>query len=292
MLSIPSTFFVLFSRRPCQCSRRKFQRSVTEGPDSICDLRQITRTRPLLEHDSDVIVPSHVKPCLPTFWEISSARVLQHYYTYTKNSLSRLPWLFILNCRHQIAGWTLHPVVLTSPRFTSNPAMSSAADRNSPPGPSPTRRRSSFAGQFVDMFGSRPSNAGNSNQTMQGPISTAAMQAQTRRLSLTTIGLSGSPNPTSPFFPNGRPRTESISSSNSGTVDESPFEDGDAGTAPASPFARRLSFGARAMRDMRSSTGNANANGRPSVSIAKSPPTSKKGRGLFCHTSFCTIKSP
>ena len=165
----------------------------------------------------------------------------------------------------------------------------SSADRNSPPAPSPTRRRSSFAGQFVDMFGSRPSNAGNSNQTMQGPISTAAMQAQNRRLSLTTVGLSGSPNATSPFLPNGRPRTESISSSNSGTVDESPFEDGDATQSmPASPFARRLSFGARAMRDMRSSTGNTNANGRPSVSIAKSPPTSKKGRGLFVTCHFYT----
>ncbi|KIW03342.1 uncharacterized protein PV09_05552 [Verruconis gallopava] len=139
----------------------------------------------------------------------------------------------------------------------------SSNDRNSPPLPSPTRRRSSFAGQFVDMFGVRPSNGASSNgQSMPGPISHAAMQAQQRRLSLTTIGLSGSPNATSPFA-SGRPRTESMSSSNSGTVDESPFEDGDApiSSAPSSPFARRLSFGARAMRDMRSSTGNANANG-------------------------------
>jgi len=167
----------------------------------------------------------------------------------------------------------------------------SSADRNSPPAPSPTRRRSSFAGQFVDMFGSRPSNAGNNNnQNMPGPISQAARQAQQRRLSLTTVGLSGSPNATSPFLPSGRPRTESLSSSNSGTVDESPFEDGDAPTSsvPASPFARRLSFGARAMRDMRSSTGNTNANGRPSVSIAKSPPTAKNGRGLSVTCHFCT----
>lgn len=166
--------------------------------------------------------------------------------------------------------------------------MSSSNDRNSPPLPSPTcqgRRRSSFAGQFVDMFGSRPSNAGpNTSQNTPGPITNAAMQAQHRRLSLTTVGLSGSPNTTSPFSAT-RPRTESISSSNSGTVDESPFEDGDAppGSMPASPFARRLSFGARAMRDMRSSTGNGNANGRPSVSKAKSPPTANNGRGLFCH---------
>jgi hypothetical protein len=165
----------------------------------------------------------------------------------------------------------------------------SSTDRNSPPIPSPTRRRSSFAGQFADMFSSRPANTGNNKQNMPGPISQAAMQAQQRRLSLTTVGLSGSPNATSPFIPtNGRPRTESLSSSNSGTVDESPFEDGDAPTSsiPASPFARRLSFGAQAMRDMRASTGNANSNGRPSVSTAKSPPTAKNGRGLSCHMSF------
>lgn len=173
------------------------------------------------------------------------------------------------------------------------PTMSST-DRNSPPLPSPTsngRRRSSFAGQFVDMFGSRSSNAGgNGPQTVPGPITNAAMQAQQRRLSLTTVGLSGSPNTTSPFSST-RPRTESMSSSNSGTVDESPFEDGDAptGSIPSSPFARRLSFGARAMRDMRSSTGNGNANAgqeydfaenmrrraeRTSVSAASGPPIS------------------
>lgn len=176
----------------------------------------------------------------------------------------------------------------------------SSNDRNSPPLPSPTqRRRSSFAGQFVDMFGSRPSNAGaGQQQNMPGPISQAALQAQQRRLSLTTVGLSGSPNATSPFATGGRPRTESLSSSNSGTVDESPFEDGDAPTSsvPASPFARRLSFGARAMRDMRASTGNtgnAPANGRPSFSQkAKSPPTAKNGRGLSYHMSQSSAPSP
>jgi len=60
-----------------------------------------------------------------------------------------------------------------------------------------------------------------------------------------------------------RSRADSFSSSNSGTVEESPFEEGDAAAVPTSPFARRMSFGARAMRDMRSSTtGNGNANGQ------------------------------
>jgi len=141
----------------------------------------------------------------------------------------------------------------------------SSSDRNSPPLPSPgvnNRRRSSIAGTFVDLFGNRAPTASSTSNNPQnmGPITTAAAQAQQRRLSLTTVGLSGSPNPTSPFG-SIRSRGESISSSNSGTVDESPFEDGDA-SVPTSPFARRLSFGARAMQNMRSSTGNGPANGQ------------------------------
>jgi hypothetical protein len=158
-----------------------------------------------------------------------------------------------------------------------------SADRNSPPLPSPGatgRRRSSIAGQFVDLFGNRPSNAGTSApNTVPGPITSAAAQAQQRRLSLTTVGLSGSPNQTSPFG-SVRSRGDSFSSSNSGTVEESPFEEGDAPTSsvPTTPFARRMSFGARAMQNMRTTTGNGNANGRPSVSKAKSPPTANPGR--------------
>ena len=165
--------------------------------------------------------------------------------------------------------------------------MSSA--RNSPPLPSPGaagRRRSSIAGQFVDLFGSRPANAGSTAgstapSTQPGPITSAAAQAQQRRLSLTTVGLSGSPNQTSPFG-SVRSRGDSFSSSNSGTVEESPFEEGDAASVPTTPFARRMSFGAQAMRNMRAPTGNGNANGRPSVSKAKSPPTANHGRGLSC----------
>lgn len=171
-----------------------------------------------------------------------------------------------------------------------------SAGRNSPPSPPAAsgRRRSSFAGQFVDLFGRSSSTAGNANAqpTYPGPITEAAAQAQRRRLSLTTVGLSGSPNQTSPFTP-GRPRTESTSSANSGSVDESPFEDGEApsSSVPTTPFGRRLSFGARALRDVRtgSVSGNGNGNPRPSVSKARSPPTAKvHGRGL---SSFSTLRS-
>jgi len=136
-----------------------------------------------------------------------------------------------------------------------------SADRNSPPLPDSQRRRSSIAGQtFQDLFSRTGSQ---SSAPYPGPITTAAAQAQRRRLSVTTLGLSGSPNQTSPF--NMRPRTESISSANSGSVDESPFEDDPAPSAssnPTTPFGRRLSFGARALRDVRTGNGNiGNSNG-------------------------------
>ncbi|KAF2710489.1 hypothetical protein K504DRAFT_333220, partial [Pleomassaria siparia CBS 279.74] len=144
------------------------------------------------------------------------------------------------------------------------------SDRNSPPLPSPNvtdRRRASVTSQtFQDLFGRQNSIAGQQGtQAHPGPITTAAVNAQRRRLSLTTIGLSASPNQNLPFV-QARPRTESLSSANSGSVDESPFEDDPPSSAsasnPATPFARRLSFGARALRDVRQSNGSiGNSNG-------------------------------
>jgi hypothetical protein len=141
----------------------------------------------------------------------------------------------------------------------------------------PRTRRSSFAGAtFADLFGSgRPSvsaprnvpasNSGDGQQGQYpGPITNAAAQAQRRRMSLTTLGLSGSPTAPSPFG-SMRGRRESFSSANSGSIDESAVEDEfaakDQSTTPTTPFARRMSFGARAMRDIRSSTGGSGGGG-------------------------------
>ncbi|KAH7132021.1 hypothetical protein B0J11DRAFT_427997 [Dendryphion nanum] len=170
---------------------------------------------------------------------------------------------------------------------------------NSPPFPSPgatDRRRASVTGQaFQDLFGRQGSISGQQStvQPYPGPITTAAVNAQRRRLSLTTIGLSASPNQSS--FQGARQRTESLSSANSGSVDESPFEDDPAPSAssnPTTPFARRLSFGARAMRDVRQSNGNmGNSNGRPSVHKASTPPT-VRGRGLSSSTPPSSLHVP
>ena len=178
-----------------------------------------------------------------------------------------------------------------------------AEDPVTPQSPPPRARRSSFAGQtFADLFGtgrqsvSRPSNETNNNssspptQQYPGPISQAAAQAQSRRLSLTTLGLSGIPNQTSPFN-SFRGRRGSIGSADSGSVNESAIaeDDGPArdpnsgGSPPTTPFARRTSFGARALRDIRTSSfgnggggGGGGGNGSPGQN-GRSPPATSNG---------------
>jgi hypothetical protein len=173
------------------------------------------------------------------------------------------------------------------------------SDRNSPPLPSPgatERRRSSFGQGFAGLFNNRPgampANNANANGTpaYPGSITSAAAQAQRRRLSLHTIGLAGSPGQTSPFG-NPGPRRESLSSATSASVDESPFEDSDgppAASNPATPFGRRLSFGVNALREARTGgAGSGNTNGRPHADKKpQSPPSTAKSRGL------CSLQAP
>lgn len=135
-----------------------------------------------------------------------------------------------------------------------------ADDNNDSSTPPPRQRRSSFAGEtFANLFGAGrqrpsidPASASPPNgQQYAGPISQAAAQAQRRRMSLTTLGLSGSPEGSR--FPPYRGRNDSIGgSSNSDSIDESAIEEDNATrTEPTTPFARRMSFGAKALRDVR-----------------------------------------
>ena len=147
--------------------------------------------------------------------------------------------------------------------------------------PSPSARRSSFSpGQKIsELFGRSPNTATAGTAAYPSPIATAAANAQAqqrRRMSISSLGLSGSPTQPS-AFPSGRARQESVSSG-SPSIDESAIEDGDAAptTTPSSPFARRMSFGARALWDVRGGPGN--ANGRAPISSVSS--SSAKGRDL------------
>ncbi|KAL8764055.1 MAG: hypothetical protein Q9184_000343 [Pyrenodesmia sp. 2 TL-2023] len=154
------------------------------------------------------------------------------------------------------------------------------SNENSPP-PTPsssTARRASFSpGQFLAR-GVHTGNGGTGAYPTQ--IATAAANAQAqnrRRLSITSLGLSGSPTQASAFA---RARQSSLSSgtSNNTSIDENAIEEGDAAPMASSPIAgvaRRLSSGARALRDAR--TGSGNANGRSPTGPKSAP--SVKGRG-------------
>jgi hypothetical protein len=86
-----------------------------------------------------------------------------------------------------------------------------------------------------------------------------------RRLSITTLGLSGtSPGNSVPYTM----RRGSVST-NSDSIDESAIDDDDAApsnakTAPTTPFVRRMSFGGTAMRNYRPNGSPGNGNGTSS----------------------------
>ncbi|KAF9884111.1 hypothetical protein FE257_002283 [Aspergillus nanangensis] len=134
--------------------------------------------------------------------------------------------------------------------------------------PSSTRqRRASLASGFsFTDYAPRSANQGNpATGPSTGSMSNSTANTQPnhgRRLSITTLGLSGSPTQTSPF--GGRNiRHGSISSSvgsNAPNLEEAVAEDGENGASNAtSPFARRVSFGAQALREAR---GGSLGNGR------------------------------
>jgi len=123
-------------------------------------------------------------------------------------------------------------------------------DRNSPPidGP-PRQRRSSVTQQtFNSIFGGRSnSTSGAPTASLPGPITTAVAQDQRRRMSISTLGLSGT-SPTT-TFPLGA-RRGSVSTAGSDSIDENAIDDeeGPSRSNPTTPFTRRMSFGTQALR--------------------------------------------
>lgn len=119
---------------------------------------------------------------------------------------------------------------------------------------------------------------------------------QQRRLSITTLGLSGSPTQTSGF--GGRFRQGSVSSSWGSNVpnDEAVAEDAEGaspsaspGATPGSPFARRVSFGAQALREAR--TGSI-GNGRYPPSSSRSSVAGPRRTASSAGTSGYKSRSP
>jgi hypothetical protein len=160
------------------------------------------------------------------------------------------------------------------------------SDDNSPTAPrSPHRRRASMTpgASFTELFSAKSGNQPSGTPAHPGPMANAAANAQVngrRRMSITTLGLSGSPTQTSPFA-NRAARQGSLSSSvgsGSPMFEEAVMEEGESENlppmnTPASPFARRVSFGAQALRDVRSGSGG--ANGRYTTPLARSTSAAK-----------------
>ncbi|QKX62496.1 uncharacterized protein TRUGW13939_09657 [Talaromyces rugulosus] len=160
--------------------------------------------------------------------------------------------------------------------------MSTNRENSPTSSPPPQRRASLNPGSLFSrhngatMSNSNNNSAGNSS-SFPGPISTATNQ---RRMSITTLGLSGSPTQASPFtnFP-GRRESLSSSVSNEDAVDDS---ESAPANQPTSPFARRVSFGAQALREARGGSGS--ANGRYSSSGSFSPAT-RRNTSSSTHTA-------
>ncbi|KAL2866785.1 uncharacterized protein BJX67DRAFT_128652 [Aspergillus lucknowensis] len=146
------------------------------------------------------------------------------------------------------------------------------------PPPSPRQRRASIASGL--SFSEHRAGSQGFNAPPTGPMASAMANAQSnhrRRLSITTLGLSGSPTQSLPF--GGRNfRQSSISSSvgsSPGNNEEAVAEDTENSPPsglPRSPFARRVSFGAQALRDAR---GGSIGNGRYHLSPPVSPVAGK-----------------
>jgi hypothetical protein len=112
------------------------------------------------------------------------------------------------------------------------------------------RRGSITAQSLTSLFNRSNSTSGGPPGPFPGPIATAAAQDQKRRMSISTIGLSGtSPSQQSPF-PFGNRRT-SVSTAGSESFDESAIDDDEGRSNPTTPFTRRMSFGAQALRSVR-----------------------------------------
>ncbi|KAF2964390.1 hypothetical protein GQX73_g9185 [Xylaria multiplex] len=147
---------------------------------------------------------------------------------------------------------------------------------NSSSGQSNDRRGSVTSAAFSNLFhrSNSTSASGNGNGAARESVSAAAARDQRRRLSVTTLGLSGAspPSANTPFSF----RRGSISTNYSDSIDENAIDDDEPAKMPSSsPFTRRTSFGAQAMRNMR--TGQTSpGSGRPTQQARRSSITPRQ----------------
>ncbi|KAL3451325.1 hypothetical protein BJX65DRAFT_269489 [Aspergillus insuetus] len=152
--------------------------------------------------------------------------------------------------------------------------------------PTSSRQRRASIASGLSFPENKPGSQSLNNPATGSSMASAMANAQPnhrRRLSITTLGLSGSPTQPLPFGSRNFRQSSissSVGSSSPGNTEEAVAEDlensppGGSGM-PRSPFARRLSFGAQALRDAR---GGSIGNGRYHLSPPVSPPSPAAGK--------------
>lgn len=151
------------------------------------------------------------------------------------------------------------------------------SEQSPPSSPGAGRRRSSFTEMFIPRTspGTHLTSSSPPNTKLSTPMGNT--QSNRRGMSITTLGLSGnSPNQNSPLNAFAKKRRASVSSSSTSGSPEfrNSFEDsaviedhqnGAPASTPATPsFARRVSFGAQALREVKN-TGGLSGGRRPSL---------------------------
>ncbi|ROV97216.1 hypothetical protein VSDG_04715 [Cytospora chrysosperma] len=149
---------------------------------------------------------------------------------------------------------------------------SNSNNTNKPPSPPPAadmhhnRRGSVTSAAFTNLF-QRSNSTATGTPVFPSAITTAALNEQRRRLSLTTtsLGLSG----TSPTSNASYARRASLSTNNSDSLDENAIEEEDSASAaravPVSPFHRRMSLGASTAMRRPGANSPGTGNGRPTT---------------------------
>lgn len=133
--------------------------------------------------------------------------------------------------------------------------------------PAPHQRRASLSRGLTDFFTSSRGTA-----AYPGPIASAAAQANNRRRMSMSSATGTSPPRLQTNMPLRRGSIASVSSAASSAVDENAVDDDEGPASGGQPFARRLSFGARALRDIRIPAGRVpNGSASPTVSRGQSP---------------------
>ncbi|KAI1173623.1 hypothetical protein F4777DRAFT_429728 [Nemania sp. FL0916] len=178
------------------------------------------------------------------------------------------------------------------------------SNENSNAGQSNDRRGSITSAAFSNLFhrsnsvSATGAGNGNGNGYSNGreSVSAAAARDQRRRLSVTTLGLSGAspPSATTPFGM----RRASISTTNSDSIDENAIEDDEPAKMPSgSSFARRTSFGGQAMRTMRNGQ-TSPGSGRPaqqsrrmSVATPRQPSSAATARRMSTSQASNTLST-